>query len=73
MLAAFVAASAGVFVQAAWWRPVAIATSVASLVLIAATWDGLPASPALAVVVFDLVVLVALLVARWPSAEMIGA
>jgi hypothetical protein len=73
VLAAFVGAAAGIFIQGTWWRPVAIAASVASLVLIVAMWDGLPTSPAVSALVFDAVVLAALLVAHWPSEEMIGA
>jgi len=73
VLAAFVGAAAGIVIQGTWWRPVAIAASVASLVLIVAMWDGLPTSPAVSALVFDAVVLAALLVAHWPTEEMIGA
>lgn len=70
---AFVAASGGLFLQAAWWRPLTIAASVASIILIVAMWDGLPTSPAIAALVFDGLVLAALVVARWPSEDLIGA
>ncbi len=73
VLVAFVAASGGLFLQAAWWRPFAIVASVASIALVAAMWDGLPTSPAISALVFDVVVLAALIIARWPSEEMIGA
>ncbi|HET9435738.1 MAG TPA: hypothetical protein VFO50_02685 [Candidatus Limnocylindrales bacterium] len=73
VLIAFVAASGGLFLQAAWWRPLAIAAAIASAILIVAMWDGLPTNPAIAALVFDGVVLVALVLARWPSEDMIGA
>jgi len=73
VLVAFVAASGGLILQAAWWRPLAVAASVASIVLIVAMWDGLPTSPAIAALAFDAVVLVALVIARWPSEDVIGA
>jgi hypothetical protein len=47
--------------------------AIASVVLVAAMWDGLPSSPAAAAVAFDIVILGALLVAHWRSSEMIGA
>ncbi|TAJ99008.1 MAG: hypothetical protein EPO36_13370 [Chloroflexota bacterium] len=73
VLIAFVAASGGLLLQAAWWRPLAIAAAVGSAVLIVTMWDGLPSSPAIAALVFDAVVLAALLIARWPGEDMIGA
>ncbi|HEX5589006.1 MAG TPA: hypothetical protein VFX65_01790 [Candidatus Limnocylindrales bacterium] len=73
VLVAFVAASGGLFLQAAWWRPLAIAAAIASAILIVAMWNGLPTNPAIAALVFDGAVLVALLLARWPSEDMIGA
>jgi hypothetical protein len=66
-LAAFVAAAAGVAIQASWWRPLAVAAAVASAGLIVALWGGLQGSSAFAALAFDLLVLVALLVARWPA------
>jgi hypothetical protein len=72
-LVAFVVASGGLFVQAAWWRQLAIGASVVSIALIIAMWDGLPTSPAISALVFDAVVLAALLAAHWPSEDMIGA
>lgn len=72
-LAGFVAAAAGVLAQAAWWRPLAIVAAAVSLVLVLAMWDGLPTSSAFAAVAFDVVVLIALLVAHWPSERVVGA
>jgi len=73
VLVAFVVASGGLFLQASWWRPVAVIGAVASIVLIAAMWDGLLASPAIAALVFDAAILVALLIVKWPTEDMIGA
>lgn len=70
---AFVVAGVGILGQTTWWRTLAIAASVASLVLIVAMWDGLPTSSAAFAVAFDVAVLIALLVVHWPSTETIGA
>ncbi len=71
-LVIFVAAGVGLIGQMSWWRPLAIAGSVVSMALVLALWDGLPVSNALFALAFDLVVLAALLLAHWPSEEMIG-
>jgi hypothetical protein len=73
LLGAFVAASGGVLMHAPWWRPVAIGAAVGSLALIIAVWDGLPASSAFWALAFDVVVLIALVFAHWPTEEMVGA
>jgi hypothetical protein len=73
VLAAFVIVAGGVALQTTWWRGLAIAASVASIALVVIMWDGLPASPAAWAVAFDVVVLGALLLAHWPSSELIGA
>ena len=70
---AFVAAGVGIVVQAPWWRTLAIAASILSIVVIVALWNGVPTSSAAFALAFDVVVLVALVVVHWPSAETIGA
>jgi hypothetical protein len=70
---AFIAAGLGIIVSAGWWRPVVIAAAVASMTLVVAMWDGIPTSSALFAFLFDGLVLVALLVADWPSSETMGA
>ena len=70
---AFVAAGVGVIVQAGWWRQLAIVASVVSIVLVAAMWNGIPTTSAAFALAFDVVVLLALLVARWPAPESIGS
>lgn len=70
---AFIVVAGGIVLQTTWWRGLAVGAAIASVVLVAAMWDGLPGSPAAAAVAFDIVILGALLVAHWPSSEMIGA
>ena len=70
---AFVAAGVGIVVQAPWWRTLAISASILSIVVIVALWNGVPTSSAAFALAFDVVVLVALVVVHWPSAETIGA
>lgn len=70
---AFVAAGVGVIVQAGWWRQLAILASVVSIVLVAAMWNGIPTTSAAFALAFDVVVLLALLVAHWPTPESVGS
>jgi hypothetical protein len=70
---AFVAAGLGVLLQAGWWRQLAIVAAVISIVVIAAMWNGIPTSSAMFALAFDVVVLVALLVAHWPASESLGS
>ena len=53
----------------AWWRTAAIAMSVVSLVVSVLYIQGPPFNAAAA----DAVILIALLVAHWPPAELIGS
>ena len=73
LVIAFAAVAGGVLWQTAWWRTLAIGAAIASMVLVLVMWDGLPTGPAAAAFVFDAAVLVALLVLRWPAADLIGA
>lgn len=63
----FLAGAYGIFAETDWWRPLLIVASVASAALIVAYWNGLPTSSAFFGLAFDAVVLVALLVLRWPT------
>jgi hypothetical protein len=65
----FIAAGIGVLQHLAWWRTAAIAMSVVSLVVSALYIQGPPFNAAAA----DVVILIAMLVAHWPSAELIGS
>jgi hypothetical protein len=70
---AFAVAAGGIVLQTTWWRGLAIGAAIGSIALVAVMWDGLPSNPAAAAVAFDVVVLGALFLARWPSHELIGA
>jgi hypothetical protein len=70
--AAFVIAAGGIVIQTSWWRSLAIGAGVASIALIAAMWDGIPSSPAVSALAFDVAVIAALVVAHWPSTDLVG-
>lgn len=67
VLVGFIAASAGLLTRAPWWPTVAIASALASAALVLVMWGGLQESSAFFAFLFDGAVLVALLVAHWPS------
>lgn len=65
----FFGATLGVFIQQGWWRPVAVASSMVSLLLLALFWNrGLIVGAAI-----DLAILIALLWAHWPPASRVGS
>jgi hypothetical protein len=72
-LVLFVAGVAGLLSGADWWRAVMIAGAAVSLIGIVAMWDGIATSSALFALVFDVLVLVALVFVRWPSTELVGS
>ena len=68
-LSAFVAAGVVLLAHPAWRRPLAVAAAAASLLTLALFWQ-----PALILgVLVDAGILVALLWAHWPAAELVGA
>ena len=71
--AAFAVAAGGIVLQTTWWRGLAAGAAIGSILLVGVMWDGVPSSPAAAAVAFDVVILVALFLAHWPSSELIGA
>lgn len=71
--AAFVVVAGGIALQTGWWRGLAIAAALGSILLVGLMWDGVPSSPAAAAVAFDVVILAALLLLHWPSSDVIGA
>ena len=73
LVVAFSVAAYGLFTQATWWRGLLVVASILSIGLIALFWDGLPTSSAFFAIAFDVLVLVALLVLRWPSEAAVGA
>jgi len=65
----FMVAGIAVFASQAWWRPLAIAMAVISVVLLALFWHKwLVVGPAL-----DVAIIVSLIFFKWPSASTIGA
>lgn len=63
----------GLIVQQQWWRTVVIVAAIISIVGLILFWANPVSSPVVSALVFNLVVLGALLVAQWPSVEAIGA
>lgn len=70
-LVGFVAAGAGVWGQQEWWRGLAVASAVVSLLGLALFAE--PLQPIYSAGLMDIVILVALLLARWPSADLVGS
>lgn len=65
----FFAAGLGVFIQQGWWRPVAMISSLVSLLVMVALWyRGLIVGAAI-----DVAILIALLWMHWPSASAVGS
>lgn len=68
-LFAFLAAGGALFAHLSWWRTLAVASSIVSLVMILLFWK-----PALVFgALVDIGVIAALLVAHWPSTELLWA
>jgi hypothetical protein len=65
----FIGAGIGVLQHQAWWRTAALAASVVSLIVSVLYIQG----PAFNAAAADVIILVALLIARWPSAELVGS
>jgi hypothetical protein len=69
----FVAGVSGFLIGADWWRGATIAASALSIAGIVVFWNGIATTNAIFALVTDLVILGALLVARWPSSELAGS
>ena len=69
----FVAGVGGFLGATEWWRPVTIAAAGLSILGIVMFWGGIASSSAIFALIADVVILAALLVARWPSAELAGS
>jgi hypothetical protein len=57
---------------AEWWRVAAVAGAVVSAIGVVLFWNGILATSAALALGFDVLVLIAVLWAHWPSAELIG-
>jgi hypothetical protein len=69
----FVAGVAGFLTDQSWWRTVTIGAAVLSAAGIVVYWDGLATSSAAAALLVDALILGALLLAHWPSTEVVGS
>lgn len=69
----FVAAAGLMFGGSELWRPVAVASAVASLGAIALFPAQLPTGSLVGAVAVDIAVLVGLLLLDWPAADVVGA
>lgn len=65
----FIGAGIGVLQHQGWWRTAAIAASVVSLIASVLYIQGPPFNAAAA----DVIILVALLIARWPPTALVGS
>ena len=68
-----VAGAGALLAGQAWWRPACALGAVVSLVGIVLFWDGVAATNAFFALAFDVLVLGALLVAHWPTTELVGS
>ncbi len=69
----FVAGVGGFLLGQPWWVGVTAAGAVTSIVGIVLMWDGIVASSAGFALAFDVLVLVSLFWAHWPTTEMAGS
>jgi hypothetical protein len=69
----FVAGVGGFLAGTEWWRGATIAAAALSIAGIVVFWDGVATTSALFALVVDVMILGALLVAHWPSAELAGS
>mgnify|MGYP005860329141 CR=1 FL=1 len=67
------AALVGLWDEQSWWRSAAVVASVLSMIGLALFWTNPPASSVVFALIFDLLVLGALLLAHWPSAASVGS
>ncbi len=70
---AFGAVVVGLLSQQSWWRNAAIIAAVISIIGLMIFWTTPVTAPAVSALVFNLLVLGALLIAQWPSIEAVGA
>lgn len=72
-LIAFCAAVYGLLDQQAWWRTAATLAAFVSTAGLIIFWVNPASSPAVSALVFNLVLLGALLIVHWPSVDTLGA
>lgn len=69
---AFCTAAYGLASQLPWWRSVTVIASIVSLAGLALFWLNPVSSSAYFALGFDVVALASLLIANWPSADLVG-
>jgi hypothetical protein len=69
---AFIAVGIGLYRQEEWWRTLSIIAAVLSVIGLALFWSNPATGPAVSALIFNVVVLVVLLVVRWPPQSVIG-
>lgn len=68
----FVAGGVGIFLEQAWWQPVVVSAAAFSTAIYILLWDGVMQSldnKGGVGILINLVILVALLIFRWPNFE----
>jgi hypothetical protein len=73
VIVGFMAAGVGLLGQYGWWRPLATASAGVSLLALILFVGGGNTQPILSAALMDVAILVALLWAHWPSADVVGA
>jgi hypothetical protein len=69
---AFVAVGVGLYRQQDWWRMLSVIAAILSVVGLALFWSNPVTGPAISALIFNVVVLAALLLLRWPPPSVIG-
>lgn len=69
----FVASAVGIVSASPWWRNLVIIAAIVSLVLLVLFWNGLGRSWVINAAIFNLVVLAALLIFKWPPVSVVGS
>jgi hypothetical protein len=72
-VAGFLAAAVGIWTEMEWWRTAAIVSSIVSIIGLVLFWSNPAGGPTLSALVFDIVILVALVILRWPPSTLVGA
>lgn len=63
----------GLWTVHSWWREVAVIASVISIVGLILFWINPPTAPVISALIFNILVLVALLIVRFPTMNAVGA
>lgn len=67
-LVGFLAAAFGIFRETAWWQTAAVVSAAVSTAGLVLFWTRPSTSPAISALIFNLLILAALLIFHWPTA-----